>query len=121
MGRILGGFLGRELLRRASGGRIQQPNRFQAVMRLPTLMRLGYALIRDERVPNWQRASTLGLLALIFSPLDLPGDIPLVGQFWDFTLSVVVLETFIKMAPADVVNEHIHRLHLERKVQLRRA
>jgi uncharacterized membrane protein YkvA (DUF1232 family) len=115
----LGRFIGAEVLKRASGGKIQKPNRIQALTRLPTLLRLGYALFRDERVPLWQRVGVIGLLALIFSPLDFIGDVPLVGQFWDFTLSVVVLEWFIQIAPAEVVNEHIRVLGIEKKVPLR--
>lgn len=116
---FFGGFIGRQVLKRVSGGRIQQPGKVQALMRLPTLLRLGYALIRDARVPMWMRAGVLGLLALIFSPLDIVGDIPIVGQFWDFTLAVVVLDAFIAMAPAHVVNEHIKKLGLEGKFKLR--
>jgi hypothetical protein len=59
------------------------------------------------------------LVGLIISPLDLPGDIPIVGQVWDFTLAVVVLDAFIQLAPASVVNEHITRLGLANKVPLR--
>lgn len=116
----LGRMLSSQALKRATGGRIQQPNRFQALIRLPTLLRLGYALFRDERVPLWQRAATVGLLALIFSPVDIVGYIPMVGQVWDFTVSVVVLEQFIRFAPAEVVNEHIVRLKLEKSIPLRR-
>lgn len=112
-------YIGSQILKRVTKGRVQQPNRMQAVMRLPTLLRLGYALFRDERVPLWQRAGVLGLLALVFSPLDLPGDIPVLGQFWDFTLAVTVLDAFIGFAPAHVVNEHIIALGLERKIPLR--
>jgi len=108
-----------QLLKRVSRGKLQQPGKVQAVMRLPFLLRLGYALFRDERVPIYLRVGTLALLALIFSPLDLPGDIPLVGQFWDFTLSVVILEQFINFAPPTVVNEHIIALGLEKKIPLR--
>jgi uncharacterized membrane protein YkvA (DUF1232 family) len=111
--------LSRQLLKRATGGRVQKRNRIQALMRLPILLRLGYALLRDERVPRWQRATVLGLLGLIFSPLDLPGDIPVVGQFWDFSLAVTVLEAFLQMAPAPVVNEHITKLKLQNKIPLR--
>lgn len=115
-------FLLNQLFKRATGGRISPPpSRIQALMRLPTLLRLGYALFRDERVPLWLRGGTLALLALIFSPLDVVGDLPVIGQFWDFTLSVVVLEQFIKLAPAHVVNEHIRALGLEKKVPLRRV
>ena len=111
--------LARQVLKRVSKGKIQSPNRVQALMRLPTLLRLGYALIRDERVPMWQRGSVLGLLALVFSPLDFIGDIPVVGQFWDFTLAVVVLDAFIQYAPPAVVNEHIRNLGLEKKIPYR--
>jgi uncharacterized membrane protein YkvA (DUF1232 family) len=114
-------FLGKRLLARVTGGRIQGPGRIQALLRLPTLLRLGYALLRDERVPLWQRGGVLALLGLIFSPIDIVGDIPVIGQFWDFTLAVTVLEAFIKVAPALVVNEHISRLGLEKKVQLRKV
>jgi uncharacterized membrane protein YkvA (DUF1232 family) len=112
-------FLAQQMLHRATGGRVSKPNRIQALMRLPILLRIGYALFRDERVPIWQRATVLAVLGLIFSPLDLIGDIPLIGQFWDFTLAVVVLDAFIKWAPAHVVNEHIVRLGLEKKIPLR--
>lgn len=117
----LGRMLGKQALKRISGGKYKQPNRIQALIRLPVLLRIGYALLRDERVPLWQRVGVLALLVLIFSPLDFVGDIPVVGQFWDFTLAVVVLENFIRWAPAPVVNEHIRRLHLEKKIPLRES
>jgi len=115
----VGRFIGNQVLKRVTRGRVQRPNRIQALLRLPVLLRLGYALFRDERVPRWQRSAVLALLALIFSPLDFVGDIPVIGQFWDFTLAIVVLEYFIQLAPPQVVNEHIRRLRLEKKVPLR--
>jgi uncharacterized membrane protein YkvA (DUF1232 family) len=110
-----------QILKGATRGRITRPGRMYALMRLPTLLRLGYALLRDPRVPLWMRVSTVGILGLIFSPVDLVGNFPILGQFWDFTLSVIVLEQFINLAPPDVVNEHIRRLGLEKKVRLRRV
>lgn len=112
-------FISKKLLSRLTGGKIEQPNKVQAIMRLPYLLKLALALFRDSRVPLWQRGSVIGLLVLIFSPIDIVGDIPVVGQFWDFTLSVVVLEAFLQMAPADVVNEHIRAQNLEHKIPLR--
>jgi uncharacterized membrane protein YkvA (DUF1232 family) len=117
---LFGKFLAKAVLGKATGGKVQTPGRIQALMRLPTLLRVGYALLRDDRVPAWQRGGVLALLGLIFSPLDIIGDIPVIGQFWDFTLAVTVLEGFIKAAPAAVVNEHIIRLGLEKKVQMRK-
>jgi uncharacterized membrane protein YkvA (DUF1232 family) len=116
---MFGRFVGRQVLKRATKGKIQNPGRMQALLRLPTLLRLGYALFRDSRVPMWQRAGTLSLVGLILSPLDLPGNIPVLGQFWDLTLAVTVLDLFIKTAPAHVVNEHITKLGLEKKIPLR--
>ena len=115
----LGRIIGKQVIKRASRGKIQSPNRIQALLRLPTLLRIGYRLIRDDRVPLWQRGAVLSLLALIFSPLDFIGDIPVIGQFWDFTLAVTVLEGFVQWAPPDVVNEHIRALGLEKKIPLR--
>ena len=116
---MFAGFIIRQLVSRLTGGKVSKPGKIQAIMRLPTLLRLGYVLMRDYRVPLWQRGSALGILALIFSPLDVVGDIPIIGQFWDFTLSVVVLDAFIAMAPASVVNEHILKLGVQGKIPLR--
>ena len=112
-------YLSQKVLEKVSGGKIQRPGKVQALMRLPMLLKLGYALLRDSRVPAWQRAGVVALLVLIFSPLDVVGDIPVVGQFWDFTLAVTVLDVFLQTAPAHVVNEHITALGLAKKVPLR--
>jgi uncharacterized membrane protein YkvA (DUF1232 family) len=109
------------LLKRLTGGKVQRPNRIQALLRLPTLLRITVPLMRDSRVPLWQRGAVVGLIVLILSPIDVIGDIPLVGQFWDFTLAVVVLDAFLQMAPAAVVNEHIVALGLEKKIPLRES
>jgi uncharacterized membrane protein YkvA (DUF1232 family) len=109
----------RQVVGRATGGRITPVTRVQALLRLPVLLRLAYPLFRDQRVPLYLRASVLGLVAFILSPFDLPFDIPIVGQFWGVTMVVLVLEWFIKLAPADVVNEHIEALGLEKRVPKR--
>jgi uncharacterized membrane protein YkvA (DUF1232 family) len=117
----VGRFISNQVLKGVTGGKVRRANRIYALLRLPVLLRLGYALFRDERIPRWQRSAVLALLALIFSPLDFVGNIPVVGQFWDFTLAIVVLEYFIRLSPPEVVNEHIKRLRLEKKVPLRRV
>jgi uncharacterized membrane protein YkvA (DUF1232 family) len=116
---VISRFVGKRLLKRMSGGTVQRPGRIQAILRLPNLLRLTVPLLRDRRVPLWQRASVVGLVLLILSPIDIIGDIPVVGQFWDFTLAVTVLDAFIKTAPAEVVNEHITALGLQNKIPLR--
>lgn len=116
---LFGKFIANEVLRRASRGKLGRQGRFMALMRLPTLLRLAYVLFRDERVPIWLRLMTISLLGLIFSPVDVPSVVPVLGQVWDMTLAVTVLEAFIRWAPAEVVNEHIRALGFERKVPLR--
>lgn len=116
----IGGFVSGQILKRVGGRRFSRPAKMLALRRLPTLLRLGYALFRDERVPLWQRALVVTLVGLAFSPVDIPSYIPFIGPFWDFTIAVVVLDAFIQVAPADVVNEHIRSLHLESKIPLRR-
>lgn len=115
----LGKLVTAQILKRTSGGKIKKTGRIQALMRIPVLLRVALPLFKDSRVPAWQRAGVLGLLALIFSPLDFIGDIPVIGQFWDLSLAVVVLEYFLQWAPADVVNEHIRAHGLEDKIPLR--
>jgi uncharacterized membrane protein YkvA (DUF1232 family) len=112
-------FVVNQALKRVSGGKFNRPGRVQALTRLPFLLRLAYPIFRDSRVPLSLRVGVLALLGLIFSPLDFVGDIPIVGQFWDFTLAVVVLEAFLQWAPAEVVNEHVRRLGLESRFTLR--
>ncbi len=116
---FFGKMLGKQAMKRMGGGKYTPPNKMQALMRLPQLLRLGYALMRDDRVPLWQRGAAIGVIGLIFSPVDVPSLIPIAGQFWDFTLAVVVLDVFIQQAPAHVVNEHIRALGLEGKIPLR--
>lgn len=108
-------FIFSQLLKRVTGGKIERPNKVQALVRLPSLLRLTIALLRDERIPLWQRGGVLALIGLILSPIDAIGDIPVIGQVWDFTLAVVVLDAFINMAPSDVVHEHVLRLGLEQQ------
>ncbi len=80
----------------------------------------GGALLADPCVPIGLRASVLGLLILILSPLDLPGNIPILGQFRGLTLAVTVLERFIRQcAPPEVVNANIRQLGLGHKTSMR--
>jgi len=89
--------------------------RLQLVLRLPSLSRLSLRLLRDERVPIGMKAAALGAVALIVSPLDLPGWVPVIGQAADVFVIVNVLDVFIKAAPREVVREHIRDLGLEKK------
>lgn len=79
---------------------------FRNLLRLPYLVRLSFRLLLDPRVPSRLKALTLGAIALIISPLDLPNWIPVVGQGFDVLVIVAVLDRFIHSAPTHVVREH---------------
>jgi uncharacterized membrane protein YkvA (DUF1232 family) len=116
---LIGKFVASQVIKRAAGGKLNRPNKVQALLRLPALLKLGVALLRDNRVPVWQKGAAVGIIGVILSPIDVIGEIPVVGQFIDISLAVVVLDSFIQMAPAHVVNEHIAALKLEKKIPLR--
>ncbi|MHB8644409.1 MAG: YkvA family protein [Thermomicrobiales bacterium] len=80
--------------------------RFRSLMRLPHLLRLSFRLIQDARVPTAAKAMTIGAIALVLSPLDLPGWVPIIGQGLDIVVITAILERFIKSAPGAVVREH---------------
>lgn len=79
---------------------------FRSLMRLPQLVRLSLRLVRDARVPTPTKALAIGAIALVLSPLDLPGWIPIIGQGLDAVVIAAILERFIQAAPAHVVREH---------------
>lgn len=93
--------------------------RAKAMMRAPSVARLVWALFQDPRVPVWQKGAVLSGLAIVVSPLDVIQAIPVVGEASDIMLALFILDGFIKLAPAAVVNEHIARLRLEGRIPLR--
>jgi len=79
---------------------------FRSLMRLPQLVGLSLRLVRDPRVPTSTKAMTIGAIALVLSPLDLPGWVPVIGQSLDVVVIAAILDRFIAAAPAHVVREH---------------
>lgn len=111
----LGSMVGRRVLNLRA---LSPINRVQLVLRLPSVTRLSVRLLRDPRVPLPAKAATLGAIALVLSPLDLPGWVPVVGQAADALVIVNVLDIFIKSAPRHVVQEHIVELGLQNKLKV---
>lgn len=62
--------------------------------RLPQI----YRLFRDGRVPRSLKIGAIVLAALILSPLDLLGDIPILGAFDDLALLAVLANLFVSLA-----------------------
>jgi uncharacterized membrane protein YkvA (DUF1232 family) len=55
-------------------------------------------LFRDGRVPAWAKVLAVLAAVLIVSPLDLLGDIPVVGLFDDAALLLFVAHQFVTFA-----------------------
>ena len=55
-------------------------------------------LFRHEAVPFWLKAGTVALALLIVSPIDLFGDIPVLGFVDDAVLLALLLNMFVAVA-----------------------
>ena len=90
------------------------------IRRMPTYIRLVWALIRDGRVPAGQKLILAGIGAYLFFPIDLiPDFVPVLGQLDDLAVVLLGLDLFIRSAPADIVEEHLAKISQD-KDQLRR-
>src|SRR5258708_34928678 len=52
----------------------------EVLIEVPRHGKLAYCLLRDPRVPAVPKAAVLGALALIFSPIDFPAWVPVLGE-----------------------------------------
>src|SRR5438046_9252705 len=73
---------------------------------VPRHGKLAYCLLRDDRVPRAPKAVLLGALGVIFSPLDFPAWIPVLGELDMIALGLLAVETFIEACPAHIRREH---------------
>lgn len=55
-------------------------------------------LFRDERVPLWSKVIAVLAALLIVSPIDVFGDIPILGFFDDAALLLFVAHAFVAFA-----------------------
>jgi uncharacterized membrane protein YkvA (DUF1232 family) len=90
------------------------------IRRLPTYIRLVWALLRDRRVPAQQKLILAGIVAYLFFPIDLiPDFVPVLGQLDDLAVVLLGLDLFIRSAPAEIVEEHLAKISQDTD-QLRR-
>jgi uncharacterized membrane protein YkvA (DUF1232 family) len=90
------------------------------IRRLPTYVRLVWALLRDGRVPGQQKLILAGIGAYLFFPIDLiPDFVPVLGQLDDLAVVLLGLDLFIRSAPAEIVEEHLAKISQDTD-QLRR-
>ncbi|GAC1304850.1 MAG: hypothetical protein NVSMB21_05820 [Vulcanimicrobiaceae bacterium] len=62
-------------------------------------------LLRDTRVPTWAKLAAVGAAAFVISPLNILGDIPLLGFFDDAALLAFVIHYFVRFAEGRIANE----------------
>lgn len=81
---------------------------WETVKRLPAYLRLVNAMARDPRIPRRSKGVLVVGGAYAVSPIDLvPGVIPVAGQVDDLYVLLTALQQAIRMAPQEVVDEHL--------------
>jgi uncharacterized membrane protein YkvA (DUF1232 family) len=78
-------------------------------------------LMRDARVPQWLKAGTVIAALLIVSPLDLFGDIPILGILDDVTLLAILSTIFVNVAAAMLPNTEEHPMRVVEPIRTPRA
>ncbi len=64
-------------------------------------------LFRDARVPLSAKIGAVAAAIFILSPLNIFGDIPLLGFFDDAALLAFVVHYFVKFAEGRIASEHV--------------
>src|SRR5207302_6183485 len=73
------------------------------LMDVPRHGKLAYCLLRDPRVPMAPKVALLGALAVVASPLDFPGWIPILGDFDMLALGILAVKVFVDACPRKIV------------------
>jgi uncharacterized membrane protein YkvA (DUF1232 family) len=76
------------------------------LLEVPRHGKLAYCLLRDPRVPARPKVLLLAALAVVVSPLDFPGWIPVLGDFDMLALGILAVKVFVDACPEEIVEEH---------------
>jgi uncharacterized membrane protein YkvA (DUF1232 family) len=76
------------------------------LLEVPRHGKLAYCLLRDPRVPAPPKLALLAGLAVVVSPLDFPGWIPVIGDFDMLALGILAVKVFVDACPKAIVEEH---------------
>jgi uncharacterized membrane protein YkvA (DUF1232 family) len=79
---------------------------------LPKVIRLGWRLFRDRRVPFYLKGMVVAALLYVLSPFDFISEIvfPGLGYLDDATLLLLASYLFMRWSPQEVVAEHVAAL-----------
>lgn len=74
-------------------------------------LKLIWKVLKDGRTPTYLKAFPLLVALYLISPFDLiPGFIPVLGQLDDVGLLLLAIKGFIRLAPQEIVAEHMQAL-----------
>ena len=74
-------------------------------------LRLVWLLFRDKRVPAWTKSVVPLSFLYIISPIDFIPDVVLgLGQLDDLGVILLGMALFVKLAPPEVVEQHLLEL-----------
>lgn len=74
-------------------------------------------LLRDPRVALGLKLGVAAFAALIVSPIDVFGDIPVIGALDDVALLVLLADVFVRLCPREIVSEHQTAVGLGPKIK----
>jgi uncharacterized membrane protein YkvA (DUF1232 family) len=79
--------------------------------------RLGWRLLKDDRVPGWVKLIPTAALIYFLSPIDLIPDLALpgLGEVDDIVMLLLALKMFLDLSPPNIVREHLEDLFGGRK------
>ena len=78
-------------------------------------LQLVWRLLRDPRVPAYQKVLPGLVLVYLLSPFDfIPGFLPIIGQMDDLALLLLALKLFTRIAPEEIALEYKQALELDR-------
>jgi uncharacterized membrane protein YkvA (DUF1232 family) len=75
-------------------------------LQFPKTAMLAARLFLDARVPAMLKWGALAGALLIISPIDLLGDIPVLGPVDDIGLLMLLVTMFVRLCPPNIVREH---------------
>ncbi|HVL81673.1 MAG TPA: DUF1232 domain-containing protein [Actinomycetota bacterium] len=74
---------------------------------LPDLAQLIWRIVRDGRVPTYQRVALGAICAYVFLPFEIVPDwVPFAGQLDDIVVLTVGLRAVLRRIPQDILLEH---------------
>lgn len=76
------------------------------LLEVPRQGKLAYCLLRDPQIPLAPKLALGAALAVVASPIKLPGWIPVAGELDSLALGILAVKVFVDACPDHLVQEH---------------